>query len=72
MTIPEALQILDLNADKIFWRIREDLDRGLVKEARSHLDFVDELLKGLPAGRSATESTGIGHAPSQTGNTNVT
>ena len=41
----KALDILGLNGDKIFSRIRYDLSRGLIKEARSHLNFVDVMLK---------------------------
>lgn len=42
--IVAALDLLGLNADKIFERIRDDLNRGLIKEAREHLNFVDVML----------------------------
>lgn len=43
--IVRALELLGLNGDKIFERIQFDLHRGLVEEARSHLNFVDVMLK---------------------------
>lgn len=46
-TIAQALQVLSLDADILFRRIQTDLERGLVKEARSHLDFVDVLRNSL-------------------------
>ena len=41
-----GLRTLGLDADLIFQRIRADLERGLEREARAHLAFVDVLLGG--------------------------
>ena len=41
--VENSLATLGITADVLFARIREDLDRGLVREARGHLDFVDVL-----------------------------
>ena len=38
-----ALKTLGITADVLFARIREDLERGLVREARAHLNFVDKM-----------------------------
>jgi hypothetical protein len=43
--IIDALRLLQLDGDAIFRRIRDDLDRGLINEARGHLNFVDELMQ---------------------------
>jgi hypothetical protein len=43
--IVSALVLLGLNGDKIFERIRGDMERGLVNEAREHLHFVDTMMK---------------------------
>lgn len=43
--ILDALVLLGISADSLFDRIRQDLDRGLIQEARAHLNFVDEILK---------------------------
>ncbi|MDD8011848.1 MAG: hypothetical protein PHX05_00020 [Acidobacteriota bacterium] len=40
-----ALKKCRVTGDSLFKRIKEDLERGLVREARTHLNFVDELLK---------------------------
>lgn len=42
-----AFALLNTNADSLFNRIWEDLDCGLIQEARGHLDFVDEILKSI-------------------------
>lgn len=44
VAVAKALFLLGLSGDVIFNRIRRDLDRGLDKEARSHLDFVDVII----------------------------
>jgi hypothetical protein len=41
----DALRVLRINGDKLFERVRGDLERGLVKEAREHLRFVDEMIE---------------------------
>ena len=41
--IAAALIKLGITTDKLFERIRNDLERGLVAEARANLDFVDIL-----------------------------
>lgn len=46
--IVEALKMCGLTADVIFTRIRAELDRGNIKEARQQLHFVDELWKDTP------------------------
>ena len=43
VSIRNALQTLGITADVLFARIREDLERGLVREARAHLNFVDKM-----------------------------
>lgn len=43
--ILDALVLLGISADSLFDRIKQDLDRGLIQEARAHLNFVDEILK---------------------------
>jgi hypothetical protein len=43
-SINTAMITLGITGDVLFTRIREALDRGLVQEARSHLNFVDEIL----------------------------
>lgn len=43
--ILDALVLLGISADSLFDRIKRDLDRGLVQDARVHLNFVDEILK---------------------------
>ena len=48
--IRNALQTLGITGDVLFERIVDDLDRGLIREARAHLNFVDEIGK-------ATESS---------------
>lgn len=40
-----SMIILGITGDTIFNRIQEDLDRGLVDSARSHLNFVDKIVK---------------------------
>ena len=42
-----AMNVLGLTADKIFDRIREDLDRGDAMGARSQLNFVDLMLSSV-------------------------
>ena len=41
--VRNALKTLGITADVLFARIREDLERGLIKEARAHLNFVDKM-----------------------------
>lgn len=45
LAVIDALRKLGIDADALFWRIRHALERGMIKEARAHLDFVDKLLK---------------------------
>ena len=45
LEIKAAMKLLGLNADELFRRIRRDLDRGLIDEARSHISFVDAMLE---------------------------
>lgn len=42
--IRDALLALGITGDSLFARIREDLGRGLVREARTHLNFVDAVV----------------------------
>lgn len=39
--IPDSLMTLRITGDSLFARIREDIERGLIREARTHLNFVD-------------------------------
>mgnify|MGYP001225467424 CR=1 FL=1 len=41
--IRDALLKCGITGDSLFARIREDIDRGLIREARSHLNFVDRI-----------------------------
>jgi hypothetical protein len=41
VSIRDALIALHITGDSLFSRIREDLGRGLVREARTKLNFVD-------------------------------
>ena len=43
VSISSAMKTLGITADVLFARIREDLERGLIKEARAHLNFVDKM-----------------------------
>lgn len=43
VNIRNAMKTLGITGDVLFERIREDLDRGLIREARAHLNFVDKL-----------------------------
>lgn len=43
--VVSALALFGLDGDTIFARIRGDIERGLMQEARGHLDFVDVLLQ---------------------------
>ena len=42
--IRDALLMLGITGDTLFARIREDLERGLICEARAHLNFVDVIV----------------------------
>lgn len=42
--IIESMRVLNMTGDDVFARIREDLNRGLVADARRHLNFIDMLL----------------------------
>ena len=42
--IRDALLTLGITGDSLFARIREDIDRGLIREARTHLNFVDVIV----------------------------
>jgi len=39
--IRDALLTLGITGDSLFARIREDLERGMIREARTQLNFVD-------------------------------
>jgi len=39
--IRDSLLTLGITGDSLFDRIREDIERGLIREARTHLNFVD-------------------------------
>ena len=41
--IRDALLKCGITGDSLFNRIREDIGRGLIREARAHLNFVDRL-----------------------------
>jgi hypothetical protein len=43
VSIRNVMKTLGITADVLFARIREDLERGLVREARAHLNFVDKM-----------------------------
>ncbi len=40
-----ALRTLGIDAETLFAAIRADLERGLVREARARLDWMDALLE---------------------------
>ena len=42
--IRDALWAAGITADRLFDRIREDIERGLIREARAHLNFVDGIV----------------------------
>ena len=42
--IRDALLTLHITGDRLFVRIREDLERGLISEARTQLNFVDKIV----------------------------
>ena len=42
--IRDALLTLGITGDSLFDRIREDIERGLIHEARARLNFVDEVV----------------------------
>ena len=42
--IRDALLTLGITGDSLFARIREDIERGLICEARRHLNFVDVIV----------------------------
>ena len=39
--IRDSLLTLGITGDSLFDRIRKDIERGLIREARTHLNFVD-------------------------------
>ena len=43
VNIRNALKTLGITGDVLFERIVDDLNRGLIREARAHLNFVDKL-----------------------------
>lgn len=56
--IRDALLKCGVTGDSLFARIREDIERGLIREARARLNFVDELNathRGTPAKPPAPE-----------------
>ncbi|NCC52989.1 MAG: hypothetical protein EOM20_17500 [Spartobacteria bacterium] len=42
--IRNALLTLGITGDSLFSRIREDIERGLIREARTQLNFVDMIV----------------------------
>ena len=56
VSIRNVMKTLGITADVLFERIREDLDRGLIREARAHLNFVDKLADDNPTGQPRTAS----------------
>jgi len=48
--IRDALLTLGITGDSLFERMREDLERGLVREARTHLNFVDVIVNANDGG----------------------
>jgi len=52
--IRDSLLTLGITGDSLFDRIREDIERGLIREARTHLNFVDIIVNanGKAHGRS--------------------
>ena len=44
VSIRNSMKTLGITADVLLARIREDLERGLIKEARAHLNFVDRVV----------------------------
>ena len=46
-SIAWALATLHLSRDRLFDSIRQDIERGLLTEARHRLDFVDLLLESV-------------------------
>jgi hypothetical protein len=42
--IVSAMKTLSITGDSLFAAIREELERGLMREARSRLDFVDKII----------------------------
>ena len=52
--IRDALSKCGITGDSLFARIREDIERGLIREARSHLNFVD----GINAAHRGTPVVG--------------
>jgi hypothetical protein len=61
--IRDALLTLGITGDSLFARIREDIERGLIREARTQLNFVDKILacesSPAPAGCSVTISDDV-------------
>lgn len=43
--VVQALKTLGVTADRIFDRIKTEIERGDIQSARAHLNFVDELLR---------------------------
>ena len=54
--IRDALLTLGITGDSLFERIREDIARGLIHEARTHLNFVDVIVKANVPVRRDTPS----------------
>lgn len=46
--IRDALLTLGITGDSLFARIREDIERGLIREARTQLNFVDVMVNANP------------------------
>jgi len=50
--IRDALLTLGITGDSLFARIREDIERGLIREARAQLNFVDKIVNANAGGEA--------------------
>lgn len=48
--IRDALLTLGITGDRLFARIREDIERGLIREVRTQLNFVDKIVNANDSG----------------------
>jgi len=55
--IRDALITLGITGDSLFARIREDIERGLIREARTHLNFVDIIVNANSVIKPTSEET---------------
>ena len=54
--IRDALLTLGITGDSLFARIREDIERGLIREARTQLNFVDKIVNAERGGSRAMKA----------------